>query len=272
MAGSQSIEQLSLVLELFTEERGLVSVEDIMRALDLTRSTGYRTVRALVETGLLDRVSDDGYVLGPRILELYRQLQTGNPLLAAARPAMMALAAESAKGTAVLLCRSYRDQVMCLHQEMTHGPQEPVSYQVGRPMPLYAGSSSLVVLASMPRARLLRLYERDKALIAKAGLAQSEDDFFRTLKQIRKEGSRVSHGEVDKGRIGISAPFVQTDLGIIGCLSVVLSQAHASDMDVSRARLQVVAAAEEVSRKLASNVDSRAGSLPAKRKAVRSDG
>src|SRR5690606_32839342 len=117
MAGSQSIEQLSAVLELFTEQRGLVSVDEIIRTLGLTRSTGYRTVRALAETGLLDRVSDDGYVLGPRILELYRQLQTGNPLLAAARPVMMALAAESVKGTAVLLCRLYRDQVMCLHQE-----------------------------------------------------------------------------------------------------------------------------------------------------------
>lgn len=267
MAGSQSIEQLSAVLELFTEQRGLVSVDEIIEALDLTRSTGYRTVRALADTGLLDRISDDGYVLGPRILELYRQLQTGNPLLGAARPVMMALAAESAKGTAVLLCRSYRDQVMCLHQEMTFGPQEPVSYQVGRPMPLYAGSSSLVVLAFMPRARLQRLYERDKALIAKAGLAKTADEFFQILKHIRKEGSRVSHGEVDKGRIGISAPFVHSDLGIIGCLSVVLSEAHVSEMDISRARLQVVAAAEDVSRKLA-GVDQKPVA-PATRKVAR---
>jgi len=269
MAGSQSIEQLSAVLELFTEERGLVSVDEIIQALDLTRSTGYRTVRALVETGLLDRVSDDGYVLGPRILELYRQLQTGNPLLAVARPLMMALAAESAKGTAVLLCRSYREQVMCLHQEMTYGPQEPVSYQVGRPMPLYAGSSSLVVLAAMPRARLQRLYERDRTLIAKTGLARNEVEFFQVLKQIRKEGCRVSHGEVDKGRIGISAPFVQSDLGIIGCLSIVLSQTHASEMDISRARLQVVAAAEEVSRKLAGMVERKAARPAVKRKAAK---
>jgi DNA-binding IclR family transcriptional regulator len=269
VAGSQSIEQLSAVLELFTEQRGLVSVDEIIKALDLTRSTGYRTVRALVETGMLDRVPDDGYVLGPRILELYRQLQTGNPLLAVARPVMIALAAESAKGTAVLLCRSYRDQVMCLHQEMTYGPQEPVSYQVGRPMPLYAGSSSLVVLAAMPRLRLQRLYERDKTLIAKAGLAKKEDEFFRALKDIRKAGARVSYGEVDKGRIGISAPFVQSDLGITGCLSVVLSEAQASDLDISRARLQVVAAAEEVSRKLADLVEKKTARPPAKRKAVR---
>lgn len=267
MAGRQSIEQLSAVLELFTEQRGLVSVDEIIAALDLTRSTGYRTVRALVGTGMLDRVSDDGYVLGPRILELYRQLQTGNPLLAVARPVMMALAAESAKGTAVLLCRSYRDQVMCLHQEMTYGPQEPVSYQVGRPMPLYAGSSSLVVLAAMPRPRLQRLYERDKALIAKAGLAKTGDEFFRALKQIRKEGSRVSFGEVDKGRIGISAPFVQSDLGITGCLSIVLSEANVSDMHISRVRLQVAAAAEEVSRKLAGLVEKKAARPPAKRRA-----
>jgi DNA-binding IclR family transcriptional regulator len=269
MAGSQSIEQLSGVLELFTEQRGLVSVDEIIAALDLTRSTGYRTIRALVETGMLDRVSDDGYVLGPRILELYRQLQTGNPLLAVARPVMMALAAESGKGTAVLLCRSYRDQVMCLHQEMTYGPQEPVSYQVGRPMPLYAGSSSLVVLAAMPRPRLQRLYERDKTLVAKAGLARTEDEFFQALRHIRKEGSRVSYGEVDKGRIGISAPFMQADLGIMGCLSIVLSQAHATDMDITRARLQVVAAAEDVSRKLSGVVQQRAARPASGRKAVK---
>jgi DNA-binding IclR family transcriptional regulator len=250
MAGSQSIEQLSALLGLFTEQRGLVSVDEIIAELKLTRSTGYRTVKALAETGLLDRVSDDGYVLGPRILELYRQLQNGNPLLAIARPIMMALAAESAKGTAVLLCRSYRDQVMCLHQEMTYGRQELVSYQVGRPMPLYAGSSSLVVLAVLPRPRLQRLYERDAELIAQAGLAASAADFFQVLKQIRKEGARVSFGEVDKGRIGVSAAFKQGELGIVGGLSIVLSQMHASETDIARARLQVMAAAGEISRKL----------------------
>lgn len=251
MAGTNSINQLSAVLDLFDERRHLVSVDDIAAALNIPQSSAYRTLRAMTETGLLDRVSAEGYALGPRIMELYRHLQLGNPLLAAARPVMVALAAEVPQGSAVLLCRGYRDKVMCVHQEMTFGPQDQVSYQVGRPMPLYRGSSSLSVLAMEDRARLVKLYARDKAEIRRAGLGDTQEAFLASLKIIRRAGHRVSRGEVDRGRVGISAPFLDRDAGIAGCISIVLSEPNTTETQVSRAVLQATTAARTIAERLA---------------------
>jgi DNA-binding IclR family transcriptional regulator len=265
MAGRGSIDRLSQVLDLFDDAQGLVSVDTIASALSLTRSTTYRTVQALVEIGMLDRVSDEGFSLGPRIMELYRHLQLGSPLLSAARPVMIALASEAAKGTAVLLCRAYRDRVMCMHQEMTYGPQEPVSYQVGRPMPLYSGASSITVLAALDRKRLNQLYARDQSQIGQAGLGATADEFIMRLKAIRKIGHHVSRGEVDRGRIGVAASFVEPGQRIIGSVSLVLSQDQASDLDVSRARVQVVAGAHDIAARLAAMRVARARQeLPAR--------
>jgi DNA-binding IclR family transcriptional regulator len=267
MAGTGSINQLSDVLDLFADGRSLVSVGDIAATLEVPQSSAYRTLRAMSEIGFLDRVSAEGYALGPRIMELYRQLQLGNPLLSAARPVMVALAAEVPPESAILLCRGYRDQVMCVHQETALGPQGRVSYQVGRPMPLYRGSSSLAVLAVVDRARLVKLRERDKAEIRRAGLGATQAEFLANLKVIRKAGHRVSRGEVDKGRIGISAPFVAREIGIAGCISIVLSERHADEAQISRAVLQATTAAHDVAEKLAAHGE--AGGRPPRKFAAR---
>jgi DNA-binding IclR family transcriptional regulator len=163
---------------------------------------------------------------------------------------MVALASTATKGTAVLLCRAYRDQLMCIHQEMTYGPQDPVSFQVGRPMPLYRGSSSVIVLANLDRTRLLHLYERDHEVIRESGLGSTKEQYLATLKAVRRTGHLVSRGEVDRGRIGVAAGFVQKSLGITGSISLVLSETTSTEVDVSRAIVQVVAAAHEISAKL----------------------
>jgi DNA-binding IclR family transcriptional regulator len=250
MAGSGSVQQLSQLLDMFGDERWLVTAEDVMATLGVPRTTAYRTVRALTETGFLDRISDEGYALGPRILQLYRQVQLGDPLLQVARPVAVALASSAPAGSIVLLCRYYRSQAMCVHQEMAPGPQDRVSYEVGRPMALYRGSSSKAVLAALDRARLKKLYENDAAGISEAELGGTREEFLAALKAIRRAGYCVARGEVDTGRIGISSPLSVTRFGLAGCISLVLSEVLSNELDVSRAIVQVTTAAHDIAHRL----------------------
>lgn len=242
------LDHVGRVLDLFEDGREVVTPDDVAAGTGLARSGAYRVIKGLQGLGLLDRAGDAGYALGPRVVALYRQLQLGNPLLSAARPVMLALAAEVPPGSAILLCRSYQDdRVMCVHQEVSPGPQAPVSYQVGRPMPLYRGSSSLAVLAGLPRARLARLWARDAAAIQAAGLGATREAFLAALRAITRAGYQVSHGAVDRNRIGVSAPFQDERTGAAACISLVLSADRgATRMDVDRGVLKVVAAADRV--------------------------
>lgn len=230
----------------------MVTVEEVMHELGMPRATAYRTVRSLVEAGFLDRISDEGYALGPRIFELYRRLQLDDPLLRVARPSCIILAGLAPPRSVVLLSRYYRNGVICVHQEVSQGPQQAVSYEVGRPMPLYRGSASKAVLAALDRTDQAKLYQKDAEVIRSAELGESRDAFLANLKEIRRVGYCIARGEVDNGRIGISAPLHVTRFDLCGAISMVLSTETATETDITRAVVQVSTAAHEIVQKLAS--------------------
>jgi hypothetical protein len=42
---------------------------------------------------------------------------------------MVELILHAVEGSTAILCRLFHDRVMCMHQVMGRGPQEPVSYE-----------------------------------------------------------------------------------------------------------------------------------------------
>src|SRR4051812_39843863 len=106
------------VLGLFTLEHSEWTVEDAARELDLTLSTAYRYFRSLTAAGMLIALSTGRYVLGPAIIQYDRQIRLQDPLITAAQPVMKDLTEALPVDAVVLLCRLFRDQVMCVHQEL----------------------------------------------------------------------------------------------------------------------------------------------------------
>src|SRR5688572_12073091 len=78
--GSNSLVRLLGVLDLFTPGSPAWSTDALIRSLDMSRSNGYRYIKALSDVGLIAPVSDGHYVLGPRIVELDRQIRQCDPL------------------------------------------------------------------------------------------------------------------------------------------------------------------------------------------------
>jgi DNA-binding IclR family transcriptional regulator len=99
---------------------------------------------------MLERVADRGYVLGPMVVELDRQIRLADPLLEAADELPGKLAEQT--GGTVLLCRFHGSKVMCIHQVKGRNPALSVSYERGRAMPLYRGATSKIILAYLPAA------------------------------------------------------------------------------------------------------------------------
>ena len=122
------------VLGLFTIESPEWTVEEAAESLGPSVSTTYRYFRALTKVGLLSPVSRAGYMLGPAIIELDRQIQMCDPMLRAARGVMADLIGYAPDVAIILLCRLFHDRVICVHQVFGRGPHEPVSYERGRPL------------------------------------------------------------------------------------------------------------------------------------------
>ena len=234
------------VLGLFTIESPEWTVEEAAESLGASVSTTYRYFRALTKVGLLSPVSRAGYMLGPAIIELDRQIQMCDPMLRAARGVMTDLIGYAPDQAIILLCRLFHDRVICVHQVFGRGPHEPVSYERGRPMPLFRGATSKIILANLPPHTLKVLFSKRAHEIAAAGLGDNWDAFKRSLAALRRDGVCITKGEIDAGRVGIGAPIFDQERAILGSLSFVLPVAQADETRIARLVPLTVAGAREI--------------------------
>lgn len=214
-----SLERLLSILDLYSEGEPIWTLEEIIRETGYARSTAYRYVKELCDSGLLISIGKGAHVLGPRIIEFDRLIRNTDPLLIAAQKIMPDLHQEFGGGV-LLLSSLYGDKVLCIHQEPLV-TDFSVSYTRGRPMPLFYGATAKIILANLPERKLLKLFHNHQIEIAKAGLGEQWEDFKQQLAAMRHAGYCISKGEVDPGATGIGTAIFADDNSVIGSLTQV---------------------------------------------------
>jgi DNA-binding IclR family transcriptional regulator len=239
-----SLEKMLSVLE-FVEERGQVDgMDEMLGGLKLTRSTLYRYVRALTDFGLLATSPGTGYTLGPRIIELDYKIRVQDPIILSSHPLMTQLV-QTVPGIA-LLCRRYRDKVLCVHQ--VRGAVGFVStYERGRVRPLLKGAASRVILANMPTAQISKLYHADPDGFAEAELGDSLKAVRSCLRAVRQQGWEASESQVVSGVTGIAAPIFDGKDHVLGSLSLTVGRTGLTSGEVSEIATRVAFCAQVVS-------------------------
>jgi len=232
-------DRLHLLLRLFTVEKPRWSADEAAAALGVSLSTAYRQFAALLKSGLIEPVTGSrAYVLGPAIIELDRIIRLSDPLIRIAQPAMRRLADAAPVACSVLLCRLYRDRVMCTLQEEKPVAAGTVSYERGRPMPLFRGAPSKTILSQLPARQLAALADA-----AEPGPPVAWERFRAELADIRKRGFCITYGEVDPGVIGLAVPMPTPGRGRVASLGVACFGApDAAVLDRVRALLMATAA------------------------------
>jgi len=243
------------ILRLFCPEKPSWTVVEAAEALGIAGSTTYRHFRALSDAGLIVAYAAGRYSLGPAIIEYDRQIRALDPLITAAKPVMQKLARSMQHPGVVLLCRIYRDRVMCVDQASGSTPQELVSYERGRPMPLFRGAASKIIFAHLPARRTRALYERFASEIAEVGLGRNWDELKSQLRALRGEIVAVTRGELDAGMIGLSAAVFGADGEVVASIGYALHESEAVARDFDKLRERVARAAEATTLKLAEQAE-----------------
>lgn len=219
------------VLSLFSPNEPTWTAESIIEQLGLTRPTGYRYVRELVGVGFLVRVATGRYALGPRIIALDYQIRQSDPLLKAGLPVIQGLVAAS--GCEINLIGLYGEEIVTTHQQ--HGVERlPLSFGRGRPLPLFRGAGSKIIVANFASAKLKRLYAAHADDARVQGLGTDWNDFKRTMTAIRRSGYARSDGELDADFVGIAAPVFNADGEVLGSVIAALSRARLGITDLDR--------------------------------------
>ena len=244
------------VLRLFSLVEPQWTVEAMAGRLEVPTSTAYRYCRSLAEMGLIVAISAGRYAIGPAVIELDRLARRTDPLLLAAQIPIDELSRIAPENHFVLLSRLYRRQVMCVDQRQRGQHLMDLSYERGRPMPLYRGSVSKVILAHLPARTLNRCFADDCEQIADSGLGADLKTFRRLLKEIRRAGFAVTRAEVDRGVMGISAPVFFPDGNVMASVSLVLPD---SSVDPAEFAAMVVHAAHAVTANLRNSSEDEPG-------------
>lgn len=250
-AGSSSslLKALS-ILEFFHADRPLWSTQEILDALQVSRSTGYRYIKALASVGLLGAVGNGYYMLGPRIIELDYTIRLTDPLLRASEGVLEELV--EATDNSAILCTLYQNSVICISERRAKLSPKNL-FSRGQRRSLFKGAMSKVILAHLPNHRLRNVFSRRREDIEDAKLGSSWEVFRDGLTQIRSDGYVKSVGEFQSGIVGVSGPIFNGDDAIIGSVGVAWEHAEMKHIDVPRTISLVKRAAREISQRIAAS-------------------
>ncbi|NPT36432.1 IclR family transcriptional regulator [Paraburkholderia xenovorans] len=247
---SSSLERLISVLDVIEESPTGLTFDQMLEVLQLTRSTLYRYVKILSEAGLITSLPDLGYTLGPRVAELDYKMRAQDPLISAARPVMAELS--RSVGGVALLCRRYRDKVLCVHQEGSSATFRS-AYERGRDLPLFRGAASRIILAQLHMRVVSRLYHKRPQEFAASGLGNTLAEVKASLAQIRHAGWCAIEGEITAGVTGIAAAVFDNQNLVVGSLSITIGKVAMKEEDIGRIAEHVKFCASIVSNAIAAH-------------------
>jgi DNA-binding IclR family transcriptional regulator len=223
---SSSTDRVLGLLDLFTVEKPIWTVDAIAKCRDVARVTVYRYVKALVDTGFLAPVGGEaGYALGPRFVEIDRQIRVSDPLIRVGAPVIAGLMDKGVDTQ--ILCKFYGTQVLSIYEHQTN-PLVHSSFERGRPFPLFRGAPSKCILAHLSGQQLQRLFLYHTNEISAAGLGHDWIEFRENMKAIRKIGYAVA-SDIDPMLLGVSAPIFSAPAVVTACICLVRRKEETTD-------------------------------------------
>ncbi|MBA3593889.1 MAG: IclR family transcriptional regulator [Polaromonas sp.] len=231
-----AVDRALVVLATLAQQGHPLTATELVRKTGLSQSTLYRQLHALKRWGFVLEV-EGRYAPGPLSLQLALGFDMASHLARQARQDMLVLAQQSQESVGLIV--AVNGQAICI--EMVESRQAlRCSFEKGRSVPLEKGASAKCLLAHLPEAA------RDAASgtpeLPQAGRVAELD-------AIRKAGFAVSHGEVDAGVWGVSAPLFAMGQQAVGALTLMAPSVRILDKHSPLIQMTVVTAAR-ISRSL----------------------
>ncbi|AWB33160.1 IclR family transcriptional regulator [Orrella marina] len=236
------------ILELFREGALSVHLDEVVEFLGTSRATAYRYLASLCDVGLLSPAKGGVYVLGPRIIELDRIMQIGDPLLTAGRKVMRQLS--DAKCLNMLLASYFRNSIMCVDIAWPD-PAIPALFERGKPMSLFRGAMAKIILANLSvyQQRNLALNYPDE--IKRAGMGETWPEFRTKLAEIGRQGYSITRAEMMPQSGGISAPIFDAENKVLGSITIVLAESEFPSTDFDQLAQWITDAGRKASEMIA---------------------
>lgn len=240
----RSLERAIDVLEVLDTSRHALRLSDIARRADLPVATTQRILNVLEARGRVERDAT-GYRPGLGLIFGAHAYLTSSPLIAAARPVLQDLAAETGL-TASLFKRIGWSRVVLAR---VNGAR-PLRYElpIGERLPLHLGAGKALV-ANMDEAELEQFLAQLDELTRADGTPIDRDDYLKDLERIREAGYSQARNEREPGMASVAAAVTEADATASAAVQVSGPQDDIPEERVAALGVEVQRAAYAIARR-----------------------
>lgn len=206
------------VLNAFTIDRPQLSLNEVVAATGLPKTTAFRLLSALVEHDFISLDPENGkYSLGFALLRL-GEIRRGQTNAHRTVLPIMQEIREALNETVVFSIRVGEERVHVDALESRELLRRTAV--IGGRAPLHAGASSKALLAGMADVDIQEYLNRIDRVASKGSPSANTDDLWREIAQIRKLGYAESRGEVRPGGGALAAPLWDFKGSCVGAIDV----------------------------------------------------
>jgi DNA-binding IclR family transcriptional regulator len=232
------------VLEALARSTRPRGVSDLAKQLDLPRSNMHRTLRTLVEAGLVCQAEGGAYACTLKLFELGSAVPARSDLAGLADPIMLALSDETRE--TVHLSALEGSDVIYLHKiDSTHPVRAYTS--VGGRAPAHCVATGKALLAFQPESYLDR-YEGALLRFTPKTLADL-DALREELREVRRQGFALNRGEWRDSVCGVAAPVFGVGGRAVAALGLSGPASRLTER-LDEFAAQITAAARELTQKM----------------------
>ncbi|MDD5099646.1 MAG: IclR family transcriptional regulator [Syntrophales bacterium] len=248
----QTIERVSMILEMVGQNSRGMSIRDLSAGLNLPKGTIHRILASLSYFGYIRQEPVTKlYFLGLKLMDLNTQLGNQLDFRKVAEPILGDLA-EKTKQTVHLVILD-RDEVVYVDKVETMQPAGglKMASRIGSRNPVHSSAVGKVLLSYYPDEDLTDFLQRKGLPRRTQNTITRRDDFRDHLKMVRSQGYATDDEENEQGIRCVGAPIFDDKGRPVAAISVsgsVFQMTKEAVQEVMKG--EVMAAAAEISRKL----------------------
>jgi len=200
---STSLLKAVLVMQCFSYDEPELGIADIVRKVEMPRTTVHRILSTLLKTRLLERESNSGmYRIGPALYMMGSLYLGTTDILTAAEPVTKLL--NELTGEYVKLSVFDRGNIVVIKkEEARHGFR--YHHTVGTILPAYASAMGKAFLSELSEMELDNLYPNEDLKLLTSKTIATKTQLKKELEQIRTTGVSYDFEGNTEGLVGIAS-------------------------------------------------------------------
>ncbi|MDQ0201930.1 IclR family transcriptional regulator [Neobacillus ginsengisoli] len=210
------------ILKLFSEERPTLSLVEIAKELDVSRTVPFRLLYTLQSLGYLHQDENTKrYTLTPKVLELGFSFLSTLKFPKIAQPYLEKLRDET--GASCHLSILDGNEVVYVGSAPARGVSA-VNVNIGLRLPAHAVANGKIQLAYQPQERLSQFLYGSNLKPFTERTQTDFVDFQQELVAIREQGYAITKGELHHGIQSVAAPIFDRSGNVMAAINLVTTE------------------------------------------------